>query len=461
MHHRRRLAWVSACAVAVIMIGSAVLIGAVGTARAGPDVICCGEFFSNVSVVDNATNVTISYTAAFSGLSPFTVYFGNTSSGEIYSQTATYNATTLEGQVFIDFLEPSTTYDFTLGDGGTCIHGGIEYYCSYSSSFTTHSDSYNSFWGIVTNAAGDPLSNVAVFGECLSPYSGSSYALTSSQGAYEFNIPGGPCGNGFLVQTVNWYISPIRNTVWSGVWNETVVTFGSQDINFDLPANFLGPLTPEVLDFTNDSYVTFGYQSTFYASTSSCWSFEGEQQCTSFTSSNLVGLDGSAGSNLEYYVAYMTTGSVEFNAISGRTASTLSWSYTGQPVSTELSSNIVSDPVSAFYTGIGSTEVCHAQTPGAGAQTYTTTYSQSFQLSSTFDLDISVSVDLYGVSLSTPLLQYSNSLSNGGGSAWTMSYTIHVPSGGSTTNVWVYVQPGSPNQVGPVVHAWAGPSCPP
>jgi len=482
MYQRRRLAWVSAGAIVLIMTGSAILTGAVGTASASPDLICCGEFFSNVSVADNSTNVTISYTAAFSNLTPFAIHFGNTSSGEIYSQPATYSNTTLKGHVFLDYLQPNTTYDFELFIASTCVHYPVEYYCTYSSSFKTGIDTYgiqqngyNTISGSVANAAGTAAPNgLAVAVTCedgpyytwaqSTDFVSTDYSGSGVTGHFTAGFPPtlNYCPKGIEVEVLNYPTAFDGGTgQWAGYFNETVFAFAPQAVNILLPSNVLGALTPEVLDFTNDSYVTFGYQSTFYASTSSCWSLEGQQSCTSFTSSNLVGLAGSAGHNLEYYVAYMTTGSVEFNAISGRTAQLLSWSYIGQPVSTELNSSIVSDPVSAFYTGIGSTEVCHTQAAGAGTATYTTTYSQSFQLSSAFNLDISVGVDLYGVSFSAPLLEYSNSLSNGGGSAWTMSYTIHVPSGGSTTNVWVYVQPGSSNQVGPVVHAWAGPSCPP
>jgi hypothetical protein len=434
-----------------------------------------GPVSFSITPTAQATNVTFSFEPTLpAGCStPVTVSlnWGPTTS---YQFTAISNGQYTAGtwySVLIDYLQPSTTYYYKFTGTSPCCTQGAP-----TGLWTTGSEQtyYNSFGitmrGFVHDQYNNPApSGVYVAVKCTS---GDDYyysTTTGSQGAYKITVsdelgrPACTADNGYyavevLTQPQSIGISGL-STQWNGYWNETIEVWDPQFVNFYTPANFLGPMTPLVLDFTNDAYVSFDYQSTFYSTTTSCWTFLGQQQCASGTTSNLVNLNSAADNNLEYYGEFNTAGWVEFNAISSRSVQTLSWSYIGQPVVTNQQSNIVSDWVTPFFTGLGSTEVCYTKGPGQSG-IYSTSYSQSYQLSSSFDLDFSYSLDLgAGASVGTSVPIYSNSISNGGGSSWTMSYTISVPQSGSTTNVWVYVQPGTTNQVGPVVHAWSGPAC--
>lgn len=332
MIRRRRFTWFTACVCAIIMSGSAILAGAAGTASASPDVICCGEFFYNVSEWQNATNVTINYTASFSNLTPFTVYFGNTSSGEIYSQPATYSNTTLQGHVFLDYLQPDTTYNFELFIASTCIHGQVEYYCTYSSSFNTSVDRSTTFSGVVSLAGGGHApSGVPVLLYCPSIGElGGEAGYTNSQGAYSINWGSpyaGDCSGEPLVATALG-----QPYSMGGYWNETVVVWAPQGIDFTLPKNFIGPFIPEVLDFSNatSGYSSISFISSFSTSTTltDTWSVNGggsvggvgggggEGGSSSITYSNTSGSGPfSNGGTLDYGAEWNTSGTLQSNAI--------------------------------------------------------------------------------------------------------------------------------------------------
>ncbi|MGA8303210.1 MAG: hypothetical protein WA547_04545 [Thermoplasmata archaeon] len=446
---------------------------------------------TSIVVTPESTNVSFTWDESPAGYGGGILWGNTTSYG--YSQSASGSASYT---AFLDYIQPSTTYYFEIYTGIPASTCDITWSAGhYFSSFATPADPQLVVSGTVTDANGHAPAGVAViiyctdwvgwtnpgaaeFGETWesSPTIWWNYTLTNSNGAYSFNVNNYQLpGHGYDICNKNGghhYVVDVLNQpktcfdgvcpngkLWAGYWNETIATWSPQVVNFVLPSNFLGPLTPMVLDFTNDSYVSFAYSSGVESTTTSAWQFDGAGESASVTTSDLTSLSTAPDEDLEYYAAYDQTGNIEFNAIDGRTTGITDWSYVGKALSVDQSSTTVADPLKAFY-NVQDNEVCYAE--GAGQSgTYITTYSQSFQLSSSFNLAISVDLDLFGVgSLTTSPLTYSNSISNGGGQSWSLSYTISVPSGGSTTNVWVYVQPGTTNQVGPIVHAWAGPTCP-
>jgi hypothetical protein len=317
----------------------------------------------------------------------------------------------------------------------------------------------------------------AIIGGSLSSWTSTS---TSSSGHYSLGEPywydnqngnDEPCtadgGGGYAVQIANYPISvdnmQVGNALWVGHWNETIITYAPQYLNFYLPTNFMGPMVPLVLDFTGDSAVAFDYASGLASQTQSSWSFDGFSGSSTVTTGKLTSLStqNNPGTNLEYYARFYVTGSTTFNAISRQQPVINSWSYVGGPLSPSNNPNQATDPITPFYNTAETNEVCYSVYPGAAAITETSTYSQSYVLTSGFNLNIAVGVDLGGgVSMSADVLNIQNTISNGGGQSWTLSYILYVPSTGTTHYVWVYVQPGTTNQVGPVAHAWSGPKCP-
>ena len=262
------------------------MVGSARASNAGPNIICCGPFFDPVNVFENSTNASISFTAGFAGYSPVTLKWGNHSAGYVFSQQVNYSSTTLKGDVQLDFLEPGTTYDFELlaNGGGDCIHDFVEYYCYYVSTFTTGSnDPVTDFSGFVAgaNGASPSVSDILVQASCVPPppqgYTSSpTDAVTDSNGAYVFselphylNPLGGayacPISGGFALSVVN---EPTSYTLpglggsgtssqWSGYWNQTIVTFAPQVVDFALNPNHLSTIAVvEEAEFTHSSLAT-------------------------------------------------------------------------------------------------------------------------------------------------------------------------------------------------------------
>jgi hypothetical protein len=158
---------------------------------------------------------------------------------------------------------------------------------------------------------------------------------------------------------------------------------------------------------------------------------------------------------------YDVTGALVWNAFTRAVPQITTWSYDGPALVTNHSPAQTADPVTPFFDDDLTHEIYHAAAFGAGETYWGTTDGQLFQLASSFNLDVSVGLDLgHGVSVNSSILDYTNSISNGGGSSWTLTVWAYVPSTGTMTYVWAYVQPGTTNQVGLVVHAWSGPACP-
>ncbi len=440
----------------------------------------CIQF--DATVVTNSTNSTVLFELTDIGAS-VTLVWGPTTSYQFPGISDVSEQANIWYPVFLNFLKPSTTYYYKLT--GT-DHG--ETTATWKSSWTTASDSGTVLSGTVYDSNGnvDSQGGLYVVASCAAPPNGGytdqdEYTVTGSNGHYsitplpDYYLLGvtKPCGSGgYSVALENSLVSyycvnhlVCTSNQWIGVWNETLTVYAPASYNFYLPLNTnnLGPYTPIVLDFTNDNYVSFDYESSFYTTTTSSWQFDGQGESTSATSGNLVGLSttNNPGSNLEYYVKYDRTGTVNFNAMSGRTAAVSSWSYVGGPLEGDNSGTQTSDWVTPFYENPLVNETCYTVTGGGAKTTHTTTYEQSFALDSNFNLDIQVSLNLGdGASVQTSALSYSNSISNGDEQAWTLTYLLYAPSGDPTNYIWNWVQPGTSNQVGPIDHAWSGPACP-
>jgi hypothetical protein len=436
----------------------------------------CNPVYKEVEILDvqltnGSTSASLSWDESPAGSST-TLNWGTTTSYP-FSQGVAGSGTY---SVLLNYLEPTTKYYFEIvasPPSSTCQY--IYTTGTQTGSVTTISDSVTAISGTVYDSNGkvDTAGNLYVNVGCVSGASSVGWDLTSSSGQYSVtvynSITGYACSSaGYSVQVDNWPVDWAQelneySNQWTGAhWNETIEIYAPQTVNFYLPVKILGPLTPMVLDFTNTAAVWYDYESTLYTTTNSSWQFNGQGESATVTSGNLLGLNTAKnpGSNLEYYAAYDVVGTVNFNAVGGRTAQVSSWSYVGPPLTTDNSPNQATDPVTPFFTGYGTTETCHIVAPGGAEQDWGTTYAQSYELTSSFNLDFGLSVDLgAGLSVSTTAISYSNSISNGGGQSWTLTVWAYLASG-ATTYVWTYVQPGTTNQVGPIVHSWSGPSCP-
>lgn len=432
----------------------------------------------DVSVPANATNTTPTWRESPGGLGTI-FYWGNSTAYKYPKLNATVTHSFANGSASyavgnstvpdVDYLKPTTKYYFEIYVGplpaGYCSPGPW----TYSGSWTAGSDATNSVTGTVIGATGGaPPASSLVYEECVTSTGsvlGSSEGYTSAGGFFSI-VPkwtASECST-LDVSYCDGCSGYSQIPIWLKHWNLTLDLYAAGYYVLDVPVTVLSPLNPLVLDFTNDPYVTMQYEQGLMTTSTGCSTILGQQQCSSTTTGDITNLStaNNPGANMTYWGASPIAGTVVFSAVNGRTASVTSWAYASGPTST--SDRPTQDWLTPFFDTTNFTtgpEDCYQGFPGQAAMSYATTYAESYQLTSSFDLSISFSLPLPGgISVSTPTIGYSNSISSGGSRSWTFTYTIYVPSTGNTTNVWVYAQPGTTSQVGPVVHLWSGPSCP-
>ena len=311
----RRLA-PGAIALSLLMVVGVLVVVTPGSARAedtsaGPLYSYCLihpriSVYSLVSVENTSTGELVSWRANPYGGSGY-LLFENSTNYSYWGGTFidAFSAPASEGgsvyYVNISFLEPSTLYyveavvDPTAQQAAypSCYWAG-----SADSSFTTQqwpviaaSRSGSMLWvnGTVTSGSHTAPSNLEVELACLGGYS--DFYVAAWTGALinghrlpndafaipVYNVPPQydlPCVDGldpFVVQVVN---DAYNSADWVGYWNESIVLYSPQVVNFHLPANFVGPYVPEVLDFGN---FTTGYGEIQYVNTTTTTSIETSQ----------------------------------------------------------------------------------------------------------------------------------------------------------------------------------------
>jgi hypothetical protein len=245
-----------------------------GSGGGGCDPTVVPTTFSDVDVTAESTNVTISWdNSPAAGNDTF--YWGNTTDYGDYQSTAGDGSYTQ----FINYLEPGTTYYFKVVPSvpaSTCDYtytGGV-----YEGDWVGQSDSMSSIQGVVTNPGGTSHAGAGIFVSvgCLSGTDvdggyWNPYTVTGSNGAYSVNTELDPpvytqpaCSGGFVVKLLNspqycldnnwcreYGLDGAYSSTWQGYWNETVVTWASQYVNFELPSNYLTTYTPGIVDFSN------------------------------------------------------------------------------------------------------------------------------------------------------------------------------------------------------------------
>ena len=287
----------------------------------------------------NPTNVTLRFTLSTNA----TVYmFWGNNSNFIYDFTqindVRYNNNQLTQTVFLDFLEPQTKYYYKITASSYCWNPGTK-----TGNWTTGTDSSLTISGYVYGPDGTTpaTANVAVFAYCMEDPGLNVVTSTDSNGHYSLNLAllydmpcwasFGPGWRGTYGVTAGAPGDPSGGW-WKGHWNETVVLWAPQIVDFSLPVNYISPFFPKVLDFSN---APSGYSTIQYAQGSSVsyttsmgytWSISGGSgeanlgfsgsSSTSKTysvssSSTLTQLGGT----LDYVIQMQTSGTIEFNAL--------------------------------------------------------------------------------------------------------------------------------------------------
>ena len=328
-------------------------------------------------VTYTATNATIYFTPnTSSGCTAsvsVTLVWGNTTS---YGFTAFQNQPYNTGQqysTYLDFLQPNSTYYYELTGTSSGFSGG-----STTGSWQTISDgpymgsSGSYILGTVYGPKGPPThapAGILVVATCLTPFvlqpftydnPWFAYTTTNSAGNYAIYVPGyyetyppynrvdicqaqqagGGVAEGYIVCLVNAAVlnsapstclppsddSLPAGGTWDDYWNETIVTWAPQVVNFQLPLNFERYNVVQIQDYSNanfangypNSTINYTSGSTYTTSSSHCWTalfvFSG---CSK--ASNTIATSGTftaTGHNLVVTQDLELTGTLLFDSLS-------------------------------------------------------------------------------------------------------------------------------------------------
>ena len=372
----RRLA-PGAIALSLLMVVGVLVVVAPGSAQAkdtseGPLYSYCLSHqrisVSSIQSIVNATGALVSWRGSPYGGNGY-LLFENSTNYSYWGGTfiGAFSAPATEGgavyYVNINFLEPGTRYYVEAvvdPTGQQAAYPSCYWAGEATSSFTTQqwqvigaSRSGSMLWvngTVVSDSSKGSYkapSNLEVELACLGMYS--NYYVAARTGAYinghrlpndafaipVYNVPSQydlPCVDNmdpFVVQVVN---DAYNSADWVGYWNESIVMFSPQNVNFNLPTNFPGHYEPEILDLGNftQGYGYIQYTSGFSTTTSttSQWSVEGgvglgpAQFTGEYSGSSQVTYENTSSSgpfsdngSLDYGCRWWTTGVVQFNAL--------------------------------------------------------------------------------------------------------------------------------------------------
>jgi hypothetical protein len=373
-----------------------------GVVRAGGQVICSpctpcdpngctsgpcpsGSITISHSIQHNATNATITFMISKSSQIPVGVF--NLSWGPTTAYQ--YNYVTGEGLgnstpyvAFINYLAPSTAYYYEIQGWLSCKSSGVwhNYHGSYSSSWTTGSDSWNFISGTVVDvndSTGWPTMPIGI--ECnLGPESTFHTAELGAEAgsggpagtgsnwvpnlySYNITVPTDNACNSYTVTVYNSFC--INSTsifqyywssecggdtgpLWEGHWNESITVPAPQFVNFGLPTTVTTwiPLAMGFVHNSSGGNVRIALENS--ATYSSTWSETyGDVYTYSSASWATSGTEGDVlNQNVEMYGQYNVTGMVIANMAGNRTPFEENIQYWGVPSHVKDSPYTAADP---------------------------------------------------------------------------------------------------------------------
>jgi hypothetical protein len=409
--------------------------------------------------VTNATNTTIFFKLVSSDAYVSLVWGNTTNYGFWAIKNVHYNS----GQwykVFLDFLQPSASssspwtyyYKFTGNATGETM-GTLT-----GSWATAPEGTYVSEYGTVirgvvynNNGTAHAPSGLEVEVQCTGtkgPYS--TYGVTNSAGAYSIDpiIGASTCsadGDGyFIVEVQNYVNTPWAGETtiqWQGRWNESVVIWAAQFVNFYLPSNIIGPWIPQVVDYSNApsgySTISFSTTTTFTNSVVDNFAASGGAYVygagggisfqTTTTTSQTVNTTSSYTSyngSLEVLDRFWTSGTVEFNG------PTRTWTA---PVETPYGSEVTGEQGPQYITPTHSGMYV---IPGYSQMKLSPEQDQKYQVTVTGSTTVSYNFSMnFGITVELDAVSFTVSLAMGWGTSATTTYTNDLGGviGGPTT----------------------------
>jgi hypothetical protein len=483
-----------------LVSGGTAVVYTAGNAEAGGQVICapctaCDPICSNncptsltltysITVQANDTNSAISFSETDSfGTSFVNLTWGPGTSSDFTALTNYLGTSSpTAGSVFIDYLDPSSTYTYFLWGWSSChdTNGWHDYHTSatYSASWTTSSDSATKIQGIVRDASDNlaPANQIVTLYEPLC--SGSQTFDTFIGTGGTFAVTPGSCRSspGFILNYTNRegynciivQGSQVCNTApwWAvngvGHWNASVTLWAPGFYTLWAPLNYQ-TYVPASAEFVHTKYADISsYSSSIYSTTTSTVEVGGSGAQTSESSSYQWGTTSvPAGDNLTTNAEYWTTGTLSLNPVNNNrlaTASTLNFfDQTGY----SFNLNQWSD----WQTSLPSSGECTKF--NTASATFTLIFSGSFTVQSGYDVDLGFSLGVssagtgvdVGVDVSIPI---QNTLAASSGYSTTVTFTFTNPySVGTYAYFLVNTQGGSSSSSGSamIAHAWHVGSC--
>jgi len=452
-------------ALVVVLLVTPASVKAGGNTKCGCACLQCGvcptpyTLTLSSTVLTNSTDSTVFYELSTS--SSWSTAFTNLTWGNSTSYVFTAGTYQLTGEngwnvFFLNYLEPSTTYYYKVVGYASCSDssGNHMYRGTDTGSWKTGQDSLDVISGTVYNSTGSTgPANLNVEATCGNPIHWTGEGLTNSHGQYTLiSNGGGPQVCGTLPITVsveNWVDPGYQSIVWSGQWNETMVVWAPQVMNFNLAANYK-TYVPSSVEFVHSSDAEISsYSTQIYTTTENTWSYAGNGGSTSESSQAAWGTTVPAGDSLLTDTEWWTSGTAIFNAINNRQATLGGLQYFDQ---TGVSFNVngwtdwqTSQPSSGFCEKFNS-----------ASSIFTLTLSGSDTIASGYDFDVGVSAG--PASASVPI---QNVLESTSGFTTQVTFTLTNPNSGSYAYFLINTEGGgssSSNQA-IVAHVWLVSSC--
>jgi len=300
-----------------------------------------------------ATNVTLSWYPSTADLygTWANVTFGNSTAYHFYAVNDSFGSGDSGSGVFIDYLQPSTVYYYKIVAWGYCISTPNSYYHqTYTGTWTTSLDAMSTISGRVVDVNGTAAPSwMEVWIRCAGSQSlGNYWPQTSGTGYYS----SGNLGSGYQLNCANdggYAVTAMTEpnvggnyASWLGHWNETIVVWAPQWLNFGLPTATATWL-PMSAAFVNNNGRAI-QSGSYYLSSQYSKSWDGASQSSDVQFAESGNFTYPVNQNVIDLGLYQTTGVLMMNAVTNRTPYIGGIQYWGAQLKSIDNPTYTSDP---------------------------------------------------------------------------------------------------------------------